>query len=84
MGLLSLLNIDYTGIVNQYINTIFEQVAASQGVKKEDITFSMRFDGRNGQNASKYIIIRRDGGLREEAMMLPDELIEKMIRNAKK
>lgn len=84
MGILGLLNIDYTKIVNEYIETIFDEIARKEGVSRSDITFTMRFDGRNGDHASKYILIKRDHGLREEALLLPDDVVKKIIMNAKR
>jgi len=86
MGLAKLIlgNIDIDGLVNGYIDTIFDQIARKEGVRKTDLEFIMRFDGKNGKNASKYIIINRDCGLRKEAIFLPDDVIHKIILNAKK
>jgi len=83
MNWLGMLNIDYTKYVNEYIDTIFSQIAVSKGVAKSDLEFVMRFDGKNGNNASKYIAISRDGGLRKEWFFLPDSEIRKLIMNAK-
>lgn len=74
---------DIDGLVNNYIETIFTQIARREGVTRNDLEFVMRFDGKNGKNASKYIIITRDGGLRKEALFLPDDVVRKLIINAK-
>jgi hypothetical protein len=85
MGLGKLLigTMDIDGIVNDYIDTIFTQIAKRQNCNKTDMEFIMKFDGKNGSHASKYIAISRDGGLRKEWFFLPDSEIRKLIMNAK-
>jgi hypothetical protein len=75
---------DIDKMVNEYIETIFTQIAKKEGVSKLDLEFIMRFDGKNGKNASKYIIVNRDNGHRKEAIFLPDDVVKKIIINAKR
>jgi hypothetical protein len=83
IGKLLIGTMDIDGIVNDYIDTIFTHIASRQNCQKSDLEFIMRFDGKNGQKASKYVVINRDGGLRKEWFYLPDAEIKKLIMNAK-
>jgi len=84
LGSFILGNMDMDSIVNEYIDTIFTQIAIKENCKKTDLEFVMKFDGKNGSGASKYIIITRDGGLRKETVFIPDTVLKKLIMNAKK